>query len=255
MLDALALQINSCGATETDFALSLYQEYLKQALNAVGVTWCALYRGPYGKDMWHTVVMDNWKVFDIKFHPSIKVDIEETRSKFYAKARKEGGLGPGIKCSMAAMGSTRAHLIEEAVSEKEWKQHWEYQLLLKQGVSNRMSGAFYLSDISESHVWVDRGIGEPPFNQQDKKELVRIMNLFPRLHRWWMLERGLLEPATRPLWPREKDVLTLLLGTSTEADIANELGLTQGTVHNYVIKIYKAFNVSGRSQLMQVWLS
>lgn len=254
LLEALAHEINSCGATETSKALALYQNYIVQALDAVAVIWCALYRGPYGKEVWHTIVMNDWKVFDMVFPEGVQVDMEETRAKFYSKARKEGGLGPGILVAMNAVGSTRAHLIEEAIAFEEWKKHWEYTLLLKQGVSDRMSGAYYLSNTSESHVWVDRGIGKPRFNLDEKDELVRIMNRFPKLHRWLMLERGLLEPASRPLSPREKDVLQLLLSPLSEVEIAEKLKLAKGTVHNYIIGIYKTFGVSGRYQLLQLWL-
>jgi len=254
ILDSLSHQINSLGASDTENALRLYQEYICDSLDAVAVTWCALYKGPYGRELWHTQVMNDWKVFDIVFPQGMEVDIEETRSKFYAKARKEGGVGPGVELAMNSVGSTRAHLIGEAISFEEWKQHWVYRLLSKQGVGDRMTGAYYLTDISESHVWVDRSSDKPAFGLEDKFELVRIMNQFPRLHRWLMLERGLMEPATRPMSPREKEVIKLLLGPWSEIEIAEKLELAKGTVHNYIIGIYKAFGVSGRYQLVQLWL-
>lgn len=253
-LASLANEINATGALNTDEALRLYQNYICQALDAVAVTWCALYRGPYGKDVWHTIVLDDWKVFDIVFPEHVMADKDEARAKFNAKAKKEGGFGPGIMKALNSAGYTRAHLIEEAVSFEEWQHHWEYKLLVKQNVADRMSGAYYLSDISESHVWVDRSIGKSNFNLEEKDKLVELMSQFPRLHRWLMLERGLLEPASRPLSPREKDVLGLLLGPWSEAEIADKLQLSKGTVHNYVIGIYKNYDVCGRYQLLQLWL-
>jgi Response regulator containing a CheY-like receiver domain and an HTH DNA-binding domain len=253
-LSDLSHRINYLGAAKTEQALRLYQKYICTEFDAVYVTWCALYRGPFGKDVWHTVVMDDWKVFDIVFPENVVVDKDEARSKFYAKAKKEGDLGPGIMESMRSTGRTRAHLIEDSISLEKWKQHWVYKLLQKQGVADRMSGAYNLSPISESHVWVDRAIGKSFFNDDERNRLVDIMNMFPRLHRWLMLERGLLEPAARPLSPREKDVMKLLLGPWSEAEISEKLSLSKGTVHNYIIGIYKNFNVSGRYQLMHVWL-
>lgn len=253
-INSISHEINLAGVTETQRAIRLYQEYICERLDAKGVTWCALYKGPYGKASWHTNVMNDWKVFDMIFPVGIEVDIDEVRAKFYAKAQQNGGFGPGINLAMNAVGSTRAHLIEEAILLEKWEQHWECQLLLKQGVSDRMSGAYYLSDISESHVWVDRGLGKPRFNESDKKELVQIMNRFPRLHRWLMLERGLLEPASRPLSPREREVVQLLLSPLSEVQIADKLNLATGTVHNYIMGIYRAFGVSGRYQLIQIWL-
>ena len=255
--DALAeleFQLLSISAHETCSSIEIYQRYLQLALNADRITWCAFYRGPFGRSAWYTQVMDDWKVFEIKFPIGFDLDLDEVKAKFYAKARKEGGLGEGIKSMVEAAGVTRAQTVEDSMPYEEWGQHWEYELWQKQGIEDRMSGAFVLSPISESHVWIDRNLGKPRFDKQDKEKLVSIMNKFPRLQYWWMLERGLVEPAVHPLSPREKEVLKLLLHPISEAQIAEQLDLAKGTVHNYITGLFKLFQVSSRHELIQLWL-
>ena len=253
-LSELARCINSSDAIDTSTSLEMYQKYICVAMEATAVTWCALYKGPYGRDTWYTQVMNDWKVFDMKFPIGQNLDLEVVKKNFYAKAKKEGGVGAGIENMMSAAGQTRAQNVENSMPFSEWEKHWEYDLWIKQGIGDRMSGAFFLSEISESHVWVDRAIDQPRFKDSDKEKLIEIMNRFPRVQRWWMLERGLLEPSTRPLSPREKEVLKLLLQPKSESEIANHLNLAAGTVHNYIVEIYKVFQVGGRYELIQLWL-
>ena len=59
----------------------------------------------------------------------------------------------------------------------------------------------------------------------------------------------------RPLTPRETRVLQLLLGGQNEKQFAECLGLSVHTIHQYTKAVFRAFGVSGRAQLMAMFIS
>ena len=56
------------------------------------------------------------------------------------------------------------------------------------------------------------------------------------------------------LAPREQETLTLLLAGLGEKQVAYRLKISRHTVHTYVKKIYKHYDVSSRSELLARWL-
>lgn len=78
---------------------------------------------------------------------------------------------------------------------------------------------------------------------------------------WLMMlrERNLAAPAGQDpridsLPPRLKSVLSELLSGDSEKEIANRLGLSRHTVHEYVKTIYARLGVCSRSELMARWI-
>ncbi len=258
MSDCLAnlrQKIHACSATNEFKMLELYQDYLARKLNAFQVTWYAGYRGQFGRKLWHTEVMYDWKIFDIKFPIGTSFDKVDAAKKYYLKARSTGALDPQVKISVENAGKSRVHLLHDNISKEDWDKHWMKVMLGKYDIGERMAGVFSMTDIAESYFLVDRGFNEEPFNESDRQSFLDALISFPRLHYWLFLNRGLIEPATRPLSPREKEVLQLVLGPKTEAEIADQLELSKGTVHNYIVDIYKNFGVSSRYELTQLWLA
>ena len=58
----------------------------------------------------------------------------------------------------------------------------------------------------------------------------------------------------RPLSPRLRTTLDLLLLGRSEKQIADQCGLAQSTVHEYVTALYRRYRVSGRAELMALFL-
>ena len=102
---------------------------------------------------------------------------------------------------------------------------------------------------------IDRAPDEAPFTQNDVKLCYQVLIEFPRVHYWLMLERGVVALAERPFSPREKEVVKLLLGPLDEKSIAARMKLSKGTLHNYVVEIYKNLKVTSRYQLIQLCLA
>jgi DNA-binding CsgD family transcriptional regulator len=247
-------QIQACGAQQTSLMLDLYQQYLEQQLRAFQSTWLAGYRGSYGRNNWQMAQMHGWKVVDACYPRGTRKQHSEETKRYFSQARSEGDVDPQVAFAVANSGATRVHRVHEAIAADEWENHWMRERLASQGIGERMVGAFTLSPIAESYFTVDRPVDAPAFSADDVQTFYRALCLFPRLHHWLYLERGLVEPAVRPLSPREQQILKLLLGPGTEAEIAEQLELARGTTHNYIGDIYKTFGVSSRFELMQLWL-
>lgn len=253
-LSNLVAKIHACAAADSETMLALFQEYLAQAMNAEKVTWYAGYRGAYGRELWQTRLMDNWKVVDVVFPLGVTRNLSAEMKEYFRQAREEGDIDPQVTLAINSAGQSRAHLLSDAIEASEWQDHWMRKNLFGQGIGERMVGAFHLSDVAESYFLLDRPPEAEPFTEQDKQRFVEELISFPRLHYWLFLERGLVQPAQRPFSPRERSVLRELMGPNSEQEIADQLKLSKGTMHNYVTDIYKNLGVSSRYELMQLWL-
>jgi DNA-binding CsgD family transcriptional regulator len=61
-------------------------------------------------------------------------------------------------------------------------------------------------------------------------------------------------PQLERMAPRYRRVLNHLLEGGSEKELANHLGLSRFTVHEYIRAIYKRLNVNSRSELMARWV-
>ena len=238
-LSTLVQEIHSFAAHDSEQMLASYQRYVQKLLNAEKVTWYAAYRGDYGRELWQTRVMDNWKVVDITFPIGMKRNRIEEMKAYFKKAQEENAVDPQVELAITGAGRTRVDLLSDAVAPEDWQNHWMHDHLEKQGVGERMVGAFHLADDSESYVLVDRAINDAPFGEQGRQLLYDALISFPRLHYWLFLERGLVTPAQRPFSPRERDVLRMLLAPGSEEDIADQLKLSKGTVQTMLVTSIK----------------
>jgi DNA-binding CsgD family transcriptional regulator len=232
----------------------LYQQYLTRLLGLSQATWMAAYRGPFGRDVWQTRLMEGWKAIDRIYPEGVNAELTEEAKAYFKQAQQEGNVDPQVSYAISKAGITRVQRLHEAISPEDWSEHWMKSVLASKGVGERMVGAYTLSDIAESYILVDRPPGAAPFSREEADTFYQALIEFPRLHQWLFLERGLIQPAQRPLTPRHKEVLHLLLRSGTEADLAETLKIGKGTVHNYISEIYKNFGVQSRFELIQLWL-
>ncbi len=246
--------INGCGANDTAKMVGLFQSYLEQLLSAVNATWMAAYKRPFGRSYWFVELMDNWKVVDTIFPVQMDKSFVDEHKKYFKQAIELGGIDPQVTYSIQHAGKTRVARLEDAVSLEEWQQHWMCKRLQDEGVVERMVGTFTLSEFAESYITIDRPIGQSGFSVEDAEHFYKAMTLFPQMHYWLFLERGLVAPALRPLSPRQQVVLRYLLGSLAEQEIADALELSKSTLHNYVLDIYKNYEVTSRYELVGLWL-
>jgi DNA-binding CsgD family transcriptional regulator len=150
-------------------------------------------------------------------------------------------------------GVPRVVLREEAVGDPSWETDASYEWMKLCGLTDRIVGAAPLGRDLELWLVVDRGGGSPPFDHEDKANLLRALELLLPVGRNLALSYGLATGAS-PLSPREHDVLRGLLGGRSEADLSDDLGLSRHTVHEYVGAVYRKFSVRGLHELLTLWL-
>jgi DNA-binding CsgD family transcriptional regulator len=155
---------------------------------------------------------------------------------------------------VAEGGTTRAHLRSTVIDDATWRRTWLYQDGLRPlGVEDRLVGAHGVTRWAESYFALDRSRTDRPFDDRARDVLALFLSGCPAFHREQLLVRGLLD-ASKKLSPREQTVLQLLLTHRSEAEIADALGLSFHTTHQYVVSVYRKFGVQGRAALAARWL-
>jgi DNA-binding CsgD family transcriptional regulator len=151
-------------------------------------------------------------------------------------------------------GKNRSHLREELVSNSEWKRSWLYQEFLRpQGVDDRLVCVYAAAPNAESYLILDREPSVRRFGRRERDLMAFFLQAGRIFHLELLQSYGLLQ-ASRPLSPRERDVLRLLLTGETEKEIAQGLGLTPATLHQYVVGVLRKFGAHSRTDLMAQWL-
>ena len=248
-------QIHASDPRKSIQVLRLYQDHVRQCLSAKCVTWTAAYRGKFGRDLWYTDLMSDWKAVAAIYPRYLEPTHERQRLfKRYIELAKSDGLDPMMAWAIKHAGATRVHRNGDFISPQDWSEHWMAQWLSQDGIGERMVGVVNLGPKCESYLLIDRGIDAEPFNAADAELLLQLITEFPRVHYNLMLERGLCAPASQPLSPRQQEILKMLLGPLSEKEIAGNLGISRGTVHNRIVEIYKIFAVNSRFELCQLWL-
>lgn len=101
-------------------------------------------------------------------------------------------------------------------------------------------------------VSLRRSLGERPFSLRDVR-LVHYLHqeLAPQIGRR-LAASG--EPSACELSPRLRQTLDGLLEGLSEKQIAQRIGISHATLHEYVTALYRRFGVSGRAELMARWI-
>lgn len=96
------------------------------------------------------------------------------------------------------------------------------------------------------------GLGARPFTERERR-LLRLVHgeLRPLIGNKVASFRG---AAERPLSPRLRQTLDLLLLGRSEKQIAERCGLAKSTVNEYVAALYRRYGVCGRAELMAKFL-
>jgi DNA-binding CsgD family transcriptional regulator len=97
-----------------------------------------------------------------------------------------------------------------------------------------------------------RGLGDPPFTARERR-LLRLVHSELRLLIGTKVA-SLRGSAARPLSPRLRQTLDLLLSGRSEKQIAEQFGLAKSTVNEYVAALYHRYGVSSRAELMARFL-
>ena len=241
-------ELSEFPAAEIDQALIHYLDSAARLIGAENAGWIGAVRREAGP----TDEMNGWRPRAVHLlHPSPARDRVIAELLDYMS---RDIVDPHVKAIVAGAGTTRACLRRELIDDETWRRSWLYNDFLRVvDVEDRLVGAHAVAGTAESYVYLDRGPRDPAFGERERDLLHLLLAGAPDFHRETMAARGLLTILAR-LSPREREVLRLLLTDLTEKEIAERLGLTARTTHQYVVSVLRKIGVRGRVGLMARWL-
>lgn len=120
---------------------------------------------------------------------------------------------------------------------------------------DRLMGVHAYSSQIELYIMADRLDEDEPFSAEDEEVLGYMVEMVTPLMYHLCLSHGLLvNEGMEALTPRERETLIMLLGALTEKEMAQEMGLTPRSMHQYVLKVYGKLNINSRAELSSLWL-
>ncbi|MEX2506742.1 MAG: LuxR C-terminal-related transcriptional regulator [Pseudohongiellaceae bacterium] len=121
------------------------------------------------------------------------------------------------------------------------------------GFCDSMIVATPINRHTETYFCFYRMEGQPLFSDDDVALAAYALRGLKWFHRQVLLSFGMLI-AESPLTPTERKVLTLLLTDRSEKQIAIEMRQRPATTHEYILKVYRKFNIHSRAGLTALWL-
>lgn len=155
--------------------------------------------------------------------------------------------------NVAGAGRFRANRLRDSVSDEWFNSYYYHYYYRSVGRDDAIFVAFPVNEDAESWFGVYRNVGQPWFTVEERDILAYALRGIKWFHRQLMLGYGLLI-AKSPLTPAERRVLQLLLSQVSEKEIGRSLRITANSAHQYVVSIFRKYDVNSRAALMSLWL-
>jgi len=123
----------------------------------------------------------------------------------------------------------------------------------QRGLSDRLWVVFPVNADAEAYYCFDKYGKRRRFRGQDVTLAAHALRGIKWFHRQQLLMHGL-GVTESPLAPAERRILRWLMTDLDESGIAKRMGLTPGSVHQYITSLYRKFGVRSRSALISLWL-
>lgn len=178
----------------------------------------------------------------------------EAARKEHVRRLNAGAIDPSVARNLEQAGAFRVNIKSEMMPPDWFESEFYLTLMKPLGIKDNIYATMPLGDNVESWFAFER-IGEEAksFGERDRALLEYALRPMKWFHRQLALYEGLIL-ADENITPSEKKVLASLLGDKTEREIADDLGLTQSTVHTYSTRICRKYGVRGRAGLTALWL-
>lgn len=152
-------------------------------------------------------------------------------------------------------GRFRTHRLRDGfIDFAAYRKTPQYQMYFQQrGITDRIWCAFPVNDDAESMFCFDRVRRRRHFTEEDEMLVAQALRGIKWFHRQLLLNHGLLV-GNAPLSPAHRRLLPHLLSHKSEKQIADVLGLSRATTHQYIVEIYRSFDVSSRPGLITLWM-
>jgi DNA-binding CsgD family transcriptional regulator len=151
-------------------------------------------------------------------------------------------------------GRHRAFLRPELVDDAQWRLCQSRELLHVLEIEDRLVGACAVSPRVEIYFVLDRHRHDEIFSARERDLLLAALGGLQSFGRRLSRSYGVID-ASRLLAPRERETLRYLLSGLSEKQIADAMGLTSKSLHQYVVALFRNFSVQSRAELMALWLN
>jgi DNA-binding CsgD family transcriptional regulator len=182
------------------------------------------------------------------------VDNLDTRAQpvFGAMCERGSTFNPAITGMQSAVlaraiGQGTVLSLDQLVDERTWRRCSFYQHFMRPAaLDHGLYSAIRVNDSVCDVLGCWRESNDRPFDEENQAEVALLVEEFSHLWR----RRTRAEPWPGQLAPRHRRVLDLLLTGLSEKQIAAQLGLTPGSLHQYVTTLYRKLGASSRAELM-----
>jgi DNA-binding CsgD family transcriptional regulator len=174
------------------------------------------------------------------------------RPVFDSMCERGATFNPAITGMQAAIlardiGQVTVLSLDRLVEARTWWRCSFYQQFMRPaGIDHGLYGAIRVNDSVCDVLGCWRESKDRPFDEEHQAEIELLVTEFG--HLWRRQTRA--EPWPGQLPPRYRRTFDLLLTGLSEKQIADELGLTPGSLHQYVSALYKMLGASSRAELM-----
>jgi DNA-binding CsgD family transcriptional regulator len=174
------------------------------------------------------------------------------RPVFDSMCERGSTFNPAITGMQAAVlardiGQPTVLRLDQLIEERAWRRSFFYQhFMYPAGIDHGLYSAIRVNDSVCDVLGCWRERKDRPFDEDQRVEIELLVGEFGHLWR----RQTQAEPWPGHLPPRYRRTFELLLTGLSEKQIAAELGLTPGSLHQYVTSLYKMLGVSSRAELM-----
>lgn len=164
--------------------------------------------------------------------------------------------GDTSRALAAQAGKFRVYTLQsgELVDLLAFRQTEHYEVNYRQrGLSDRLWVVFPVNADAEAYYCFDKYGRRRRFSENEVALARHALRGIKWFHRQLLLMHGL-GITEKPLAPAERKVLRWLMTDLDERAIAERVGFTQGSVHQYIVTLYRKFGVRSRSALISLWL-
>ena len=188
--------------------------------------------------------------------------VETLHEEFLSREGKQRSLdypvtdpGDTTRAAVADAGNHRAYSLGTGfVDLKAFKKTEHYDFFYRRlGITDRIWVAFPVTEDSESYFLFDTTDKDRLFSEEEIVMVSKALRGIKWFHRQLLLMHGIGICKT-PLSPSERRMVSELIQGDSEKVIAERLGLTAATVHQYATKVYRKYGVRGRAEFMALWL-
>lgn len=200
---------------------------------------------------WDTDPLHGWRWMHT-FRYDDRHDV--TFANFWSQDPKNTIHSRVLQKAVEGFGSHRALLKHDVIGDASWSESRVGPLFAHYGIKDRITAAYSLSSDIEVFFTVDRKKSARPFGEKERDILLATLPGVGPICLRLAMSFGFVGSKMK-LTPRERETLIHLLDKKSEKEIADEMGLTVRSAHQYVVSIYRKFEVNSRAELMALWMS